>query len=157
MMHKLDVPETRHENFIAALYQFLMPAIAISADGTHERLPGRPLLGQLDEHLLSELDMLYQAPPVPNMVGPRRGMCKNVHQVQRPPLPSPIPNPAQHQPRVPFVPPPSGSTARRKRTRKTKEESGREDNHPTKSRKRTSKTLHFDSLKRLRKFQLLEL
>jgi len=154
MMRELGTPEGRHQYFTAALYQFLMPTIAILGDGAHERLPGLPFLRQLDERLLSLLDAPYQEPPAPTGTGLRSGMCKSIGRVQRPPLPPSADAPVQRQPKAQLEPKPKGSTARRKRTRKAKGDDGRDDGQQAKKRKRGSKTVHFNKLKSLRESRL---
>ena len=155
MMHELGTPEGRQQDFTAAMYQFLLPTITISAaDGAYKRLPGVPFLHQVDENILSSLDAPYQELPTPIRARSHLGMCKNIGQVQRPPLPTTpsIHAPVQPKPTIKLEPKPSGSTARRKRTRKTKESDGRDDSQPTKKRKKSSKTQHFNKLKSMRKY-----
>ena len=149
MMRELATPGWQKQDFMAALYQFLLPTVTISPDGTHQRLPGLSLLHQLDEALLLQLDAPHQEPLAPVRIGLRPGMCKNIGPVQRPTLPSSSqPAPAQRPPpRAPFVPKPSSSTARRKRTRRTEGNVGP-------SRQRTSKRKYFDSLKKKRESTL---
>jgi len=155
-MRELGTPERRHQDFTAALYQFLLPTVAISTAGNHERLPGFPFFRQLDKNLLSALDAPYQQPHASIRTRPHGGMCKNVRQVQRPPLLLPPVQPTtylQHQRRTPYVPQPRGSTTKRKRTKTgLGAQDDQQDGQPGKKRKRTEKRRHFDRLKRLREF-----
>jgi hypothetical protein len=147
----MQIPESYLPSFKVALYQFILPVVPLGAEA---RMDASGLLTNID-HTILNLQDLESTPPQPtrlHLQNPGHGMCKNVHQVQRPPLPPKKTNLIQHQPIVPLNRPPSGSTARRKRTKKTEDESGMEDSSPIKSRKRTSKTRHFDRLKKLRKF-----
>jgi hypothetical protein len=114
-------------------------------------------ISNVDPSVFELLDM-EQEPSLssaPVTVTSRHGMCKSIGPVQRPPLPPAVNVPVQQQTRPPFVNPPTSSTARRKRTRKTEEDSGRLDGQPLDKRKRTSKRLYFDRLKRQREIVYL--
>jgi hypothetical protein len=149
----MDVPVSRRPTFYVALYQFLFPTIVRNSDGSLHRRLDPKFVSNVDLSVFELLDV--EASPsvslAPVTVTSRKAMCKNVGPVQRPSLPPSVQNvPAQPQPRPNFVAVPKSSTARRKRTRKTEEDSGRLDGQPLDKRKRTSKRLYFDRLKRQR-------
>jgi hypothetical protein len=155
----MDVAECRRAGFYVALYQFLFPTIVKKDDGSQQRMQDPGFVSNVDLSVFELLDVEqepFHQTSAPIEATSRKAMCKNVGPVQRPSLPPSVQNvPAQPQPRPNFVAVPKSSTARRKRTRKTEEDSGRLDGQPLDKRKRTSKRLYFDRLKRQREIVYL--